>query len=48
MVFSYKKKVWELVLFKYFLIFDMFVLDLDLKDDIKEDFLEFIWGKEFY
>ncbi|KAG0568366.1 hypothetical protein KC19_6G014600 [Ceratodon purpureus] len=46
--FSYKKKAWESVPFKHPSTFDTLAMDPELKDDIKEDLLEFTRGKEFY
>ena len=45
---SYKKKMWESVPFKHPSTFDTLAMDTDLKEEIKEDLLEFTNGEEFY
>jgi chaperone BCS1 len=45
---GYKKKAWESVPFKHPSTFDTLAMDPDLKDDIKDDLLEFTQGREFY
>lgn len=46
--FSYKKKAWESVPFKHPSTFETLAMDPVLKDEIKEDLLDFTKGEEFY
>ncbi|XP_024396764.1 AAA-ATPase At4g25835 [Physcomitrium patens] len=44
----FRKKSWEAVPFKHPSTFDTLAMDPELKEDIKNDLLEFTQGKEFY
>jgi predicted AAA+ superfamily ATPase len=46
--FRFMNKAWESVPFKHPSTFETLAMDPDLKDEIKEDLLEFTKGKEFY
>ncbi|KAG0586553.1 hypothetical protein KC19_2G099500 [Ceratodon purpureus] len=46
--FSFRMKAWESVPFKHPSTFETLAMDPDMKDDIKEDLLEFTKGREFY
>ena len=46
--YRYANKYWESVPFKHPSTFDTIAMDPDLKDEIKQDLVEFTKGKEFY
>lgn len=45
---SYKRRMWESVPFKHPSTFDTLAMDTVLKEEIKEDLLDFTMGEEFY